>query len=220
MFEKPCIMAVVGDVNESKSNLLYHLIEELRKEGKFSLYTYGLRKKISYSTTIYSIEELEKIRNSVVIIDEVMSLWDLTNRMAKRQIENTLRLIHHNNNVLVVCGVPENFRKFIASKLDYVFFKRVTISDFVNGSRVKRILTNYKGSELGSSVLNLRRDETILFNGLHYSKLEVPYYPKYDSKKDNPQIIVNKSVNQNVNRKKVKTEKPSSLLNEDKNLNG
>ena len=201
LFEKPCIIAVVGDVNEAKSNLLYHLIEELRKEGKFKLYTYGLRKKISYSTTIYSIEELEKIRNSVVIIDEVMSLWDLTNRMAKRQIENTLRLIHHNNNVLVVCGVPENFRKFIASKLDYIFFKRVTISDFVNGSRIKRILTNYKGSELGSSVLNLMKNEAILFDGLHYSKLEVPYYLKYDSKKDNPQIIVNKSVNENVNKK-------------------
>ena len=39
-------MAVIGDVNSAKSNLLYHIIGELKKEGTFKLFTYGLRNEI------------------------------------------------------------------------------------------------------------------------------------------------------------------------------
>lgn len=201
LFQKPKVIAVLGDVDQAKSNLLYHIIEELKKAGRFNLYTYGLRNEIKDSIKIYSVEELEQIENSVIILDEIMSLWDLDNRMAKRQIEKTLRLIFHNNNVLVLCAVPENVKKFIAGKINMYFFKKVTISDFINGSKSKIIATNYKGSELGSSVLNLEKDVTLFFDGLHYHKIKVPYYRKYDTKRENKPIIkiVKKSVNKKIN---------------------
>lgn len=211
LFEKPGVIGLIGDVNTAKSNLLYHIITILSKKNKFNLFSYGLRSEV-FGTKIHSVEELEKITNSVVVIDEVMTLWDLNNRMAKRQIENTLRLIFHNNNVLIICGVPDNFRKFIAGKLDYVIFKQVTIADFVNGCRVKRVLTNYKGNELGSNVLNLPKNEALVFDGSHYSKINVPYYPKYDSKKKNPSILVKKSVNRNVNGKKMSLKSEKQVL--------
>ena len=151
---KPKIIAIVGDVNTGKSNLLYHIIEDLKKFGNFSLYTYGLRLNVK-SKQIYSVNELEQIKNSIIILDEVMSLWDLDNRMAKKQIENSLRLINHNNNILIICMLPENAKKFIAGKLDQVIFKKVTFSDFINGSRTKQVCMNYKGAEKGSAVLNI-----------------------------------------------------------------
>jgi len=189
LFKEPRIIAVLGDVNEAKSNLLYHILNELKKEGTFNLFTYGLRNELNEATKIFSVEELEQIKNSVIILDEVMTLWDLNNRMAKRQIENTLRLIFHNNNILVICAIPENMRKFIAGKVGAYFFKKITLSDLINGSKTKIIVTNYKGNELGSSVLNLEKGETILFDGLHYHKLKVPYYEIYDTKVNNEPII-------------------------------
>lgn len=190
LFKEPKIIGIVGDVNEGKSMLLYNLIDNCKSYGKFNLFTYKLKVKVSNSTEIYSIEELEQIKNSVIILDEVMSLWDLEDRKAKRQIEKSLRLIHHNNNVLVVCGVPENFRKFIASKLDKIIFKKCSISDFVNGSRIKKIATNYKGDELGTSILNIPINQALVFDGMHYSKYNIAYLSKYDTKRKNVQILV------------------------------
>ena len=176
LFDKPGIIAVVGNVNEAKSNLLYHLITELNKIGEYTLYTYGLR---------------NDLKNSIIILDEVINLWDLENRKAKREIEKTIRLIFHNNNILILCGVPENFKKFISGKINIFFFKKVTLADLINGCKVKNIVMNYRGNELGSGVLNLDKDETLLFDGKHYYKLKVPYYKEYDTKLNNKQIIKN-----------------------------
>jgi hypothetical protein len=206
IFNEPKIIAVVGNPNSAKSNLLYHIIESLRQEGEFNLVTYGLRNHIKGSLEIFSVEELEQIENSIIILDEVMTLWDLNDRKVKRQIENTLRLIFHNNNILVLCAIPENIKKFIASKLNQIFFKKCNLSEFINGSRVKRIVLSYKGYELGSSVLELEKGDTIFYDGLHYQKIKVPYYEKYDTKKTNCPIIRPQKCSKSVKFKKSEKE--------------
>jgi len=200
IFDRPKVICIVGDVNEAKSNLLYYLIKELRNIGEFNLYTYGLRVEVSKSKKIYSVNELERIKNSIIILDEVMTLWDLDNRMAKKQIESTLRLINHNNNILVICALPENLKKFISGKINQYFFKKCTLSDFINGSRSSVIVKNYKGMELGTSILNIDKGETLFFDGLHYNKWDIPYLPEFDIKKNNIEIV-NENVNENVNNK-------------------
>jgi hypothetical protein len=213
IFSKPKIISICANINEGKSMLIYHLIEELKKIGKFNLVVYGLRVELKDVLTIHSVEELEQIKNSIIIIDEVMSLWDLDNRVAKRQIETSLRLLFHNNNVLLICGLPENFKKFISGKVNSVFFKKVTFADLINGSRMKNIIMNYKGNEKGNTILNLDIDECLFFDGLNYEKFKVPYLKKYDTKKDNVPIIqekfkksVTKSVNNIVSNPVVKEE--------------
>jgi len=205
LVSEPQIICVVGDVNSAKSNLLYHVIEEFKREGNFNLYTYGLKNRIKYATEIFSVNELEQIRNSIIIIDELNSLWDLEERRNKKMIEKTLRLIHHNNNVLIICALPENLKKFICGKINKYFFKQCTISDFINGSKAKAVCTDYKGIEAGTNILSLKKGEAIYFNGIHYSKMKVPYLSRYDTKKGNPNILtriqkknVLKSVKKNV----------------------
>lgn len=196
LFNNPKVISVIADVHQGKSMLLYDILEKLQLYSEYELYYYGLRIDIPKykvrSTRIYSVAEMEAIRNSIIIIDELSSLFDLDNRKIKRQIENTMRLINHNNNILVLCGTPENFKKFISAKTDYVIYKKCTLSDFINGCSVKNILTRYKGYELGSEILNLRIDEALLFDGHHYEKFNVKYYAEYDSKKTNKDILRNK----------------------------
>jgi hypothetical protein len=69
LFKKPEIIALVGDVNEAKSNLIYYLLNKLKGEGSFKLYTYGLRYNIEGATQIYTVVELENIKDSLVIIE-------------------------------------------------------------------------------------------------------------------------------------------------------
>ena len=194
LFKKPGIIGIVGDVNTGKSMLLYHLLEQLAKKSRFSLYTYGLRLTFPKAQEIYSVTEMEQITNSLIIVDELSSLFDLDNRKTKKIIENSLRLINHNNNILVLCGTPENFKKFISAKLDFVLLKKVTFADCINGSRIKNIINFYQGNQKGSEVLNLAINEVIIYDGCHYTKIEVPYYQKYDTKKENVPIFVSKNV--------------------------
>jgi len=191
LFNKPKIISICGDVNTGKSNLLYHTIETLRKEKSFKLYTYGLKNKIYDSQEIYSVSELDKITDSLIVIDECFSLFNLDNRKQKQQIEKTLRLINHNNNILVLGVLPENLKKFLAGKIDVFLFKRITFDDFINGSRAKRIATSYKGIQSGSEVLDLKVNECVIYDGNHYHLIDVPYYKEYDSKVSNEDIFKN-----------------------------
>lgn len=220
VFNKPKIIAIVGDADEAKSNLLYNLIDRLKQIGDFNLYTYGLKYTISGATQIYSVDELEQIRDSVIFLDEVMDLFNLDDRKEKKKIERTFRLIFHNNNILVLSCLPENLKKFICGKVNQYFFKKCTIGDFINGSGAKKVCTNYRGIEAGSSILNIRKEEAIFFDGLHYEKINVPYMKKYDSKKENKNIIRYKNAGKNVHKNAHENvEKVFNIKNVEKNEN-
>ena len=62
----------------------------------------------------------------------------------------------------------------------------------INGSTIKYIIMNYKGSESGSTMINLDIDKAIVWDGKHYNRLDIPYLSQYDSKKKNVPIFVPK----------------------------
>jgi len=191
-FKSPKIIGLCSNANEGKTNLIYYLLDELSKGYTFSVFTYGLRVNYPNTKQIHSVEELEQIKDSIIFLDEVFSLFDLENRKSKYQIENTLRLIFHKNNVLLLCGLGENFKKFLSAKLHAIIFKKTTFRDLINGSGVKEIALSYHGNERGSSVLDIAINEALVFDGLHYHLIQIPYMKQYDSKLKNVPIIVQK----------------------------
>jgi len=192
IFLSPKIIGICGDTNCAKSNLVYSLIKTLQDKYTFNLYSYGLKFDVG-EQKIYSVEELESIRDSIIFADEFFTLFDLEDRKKRRQIENSLRLIFHNNNVFILCGLPDNFKKFISSRLDMIFFKKSTLSNFINGSQIKNIAISYRGSELGSSILNIDVGDTLFYDGSHYNLISIPYLENYDSKKKNKKLCTEKS---------------------------
>jgi hypothetical protein len=189
MFASPKIIALVGSANSGKSNTAYWLLQQLRERYSFNLYSYGLRVNLVGEQKIHSVEELEVIKNSVVVLDEISSLFDLDDRQQKRQIEASLRLIWHNANVILLSSVPENWKKFLAAKADVIILKRVIIGDCINGSRVKKVITNYTGAERGSAVLNVPNDIAIVYDGTHYFPISVPLMTQFDTKAANASIL-------------------------------
>jgi len=203
LFNEPKIIGIIGDVDSGKSNLAYSIIKNLREEFKFNLFTYGLREDIG-SQKIYSINELEKIEDSIIFLDEFFTILDLDDRTKKKQIEQTFRLLHHHNNVIVLLGTPDNYKKFISSKINLFIYKRVTFEDFINGCSAKKNILNYNGAEKGNSVLGLNKDEAIIYDG-HYEKINIPYLIVFDTKLNNKPIL--KNVGRNVEKalgKKIK----------------
>lgn len=196
-FRKPKVIGIIADVNEGKSNLIYHLIKELKIHYSFNLVTFGLRYDLESSKIINSLEQLENCRDSLIFLDEFHTLFDLDDRKKKRQIEKTLRLIFHNNNILVLAGLPENFKKFISAKITICFYKKSKIRDFINGSSVKMDLISYEGKGMGTKMLNLDIGEVMVFDG-DYKIFHVPYLKEFDSKLDNKDIFVQKKSAENV----------------------
>ena len=193
LFKKPKIIGLVSDANKGKSNLIYWVLTELNKRYYCKRYAYGLRSGIEGVVPVCSIAEIEQLRNSLIIIDEFSSLFDVDNRKARRLIEKTLRLVFHNNNIVLLSGLGENFKKFISAKLSAIIYKKTTIADLINGSSIKNILLEYQGLERGSSILDLADSEAIVFDGLHYNKIDIPYLPEFDTKRGNNPIFISKS---------------------------
>ena len=191
LFDRPKLIGLVADANQGKSNLLYFMVNVLQSKYKFNLHSYGLRVDLG-ERKIYSVEQLETIHDSIIIIDEFASLFDIDDRKEKKQIEKTLRLIFHNNNVVILGGLPENYKKFIASKLDVIIYKRCALKDFINGSRVKQVAYNYSGDEMGAAVFTIGVDRAIIYNGTDYIKVDVPYMEKTDTKANNVSILQDK----------------------------
>ena len=198
LFLKPGLYGMIGDANSAKSNALYFIIQEFMKKYDFKLYTYGLRADIVGATKIHQVAQLEKIRDSFIIVDEFQSLMDVENRKIRNQIEASLRLIYHNNNRLLLSGLPENYKKFISSKLQAVIFKRCLLADLINGSRVKELAVTYKGYELGSAVLDIPQDVALVYDGEFYYNVKIPYIEAGDTKAKNKNIFTEKSVPENV----------------------
>jgi hypothetical protein len=189
LFTEPKLIGLIGDANSGKSNMLYWIIKALRDAYQFNLYSYGLRAYVVGEQKIFSVEQLEVIHDSIIIIDEFASLFDVDDRKQKKQIENTLRLIFHRNNVVLFSGVPENVKKFIASKLQAVIYKQCALSDFINGSRTKSIIMNYSGDERGSAMLSLDPNKAIVWDGRYYHKVTIPYVEEGDTKINNADIL-------------------------------
>jgi hypothetical protein len=188
LFGTPKIIGVIADVNAGKSNLLHWLVRQASERYDCDIYQYGM-KGDTPATAIHSLSELEAISGSIVIIDEFHTLFDLEDRKNRKSIEQTLRLLHHSNNVILLAGLPDNYKKFISGRLDMIAYMRCGIADFINGSRAKAVALAYRGSELGSAVLSVPKGSCLLWDGLRYRLHAVPYVEDCDSKRGNAPIL-------------------------------
>ena len=189
LFSKPGIILISSDVNCGKSMFVYHLITLLKQQTDSKIYSFGLRKKLVKE--IYSVQELETLRDSIIFCDEFANLFDFDDRKNKKMIERTLRLINHNNNIIILSGISNNFNKFISGKANIMIYKKNTIADFINGTSIKNICLSYKGFELGSSILNIPIDKALIWDG-EYNFVNVPYYRRFDTKLSNKVIMQQK----------------------------
>lgn len=181
------IVGLTGDTSSAKTNTLYYFINEIMKiDSKISVVVFGLKCDVSGVKHIFSIEELEKVKNSIIILDEFNVLFDIENRKNRQNIERILQFIEHNNNKLLLCGLPEHFKKFISAKIRVFLFKGLTLASLINGSEMKNKIGGFQdvGGVKGTKILNLAKNELLIISD--YTKIvKIPYMKEYDTKKDN-----------------------------------
>lgn len=197
LFKDPSIrmIGVIGDPNTGKSQVIYRCIKTLQEKYITKMYSYGLKVKLDGVQDIHMIEELEKIHDSVIFIDEFPSLFRLSNRRAKEDFEESMRKIYHSNNIVIICGLPHNFDKFLSGLLNAIVFKQSTIVDFIQRSPVERIIKSYSGGyqvQKGNRVLTMSNDIALIYDGEHFVEVDVKYVEEGDSKRFNMPILTPK----------------------------
>jgi ATPase family protein associated with various cellular activities (AAA) len=199
LFTDPSIRAIglIGDPNVGKSNVIYHIIKALQAKYETKMYAYGLRVMFEGIQRINSIEELERLTNSVIFLDEFPSLFSLNNRRQVEKFEESMRKIYHSNNIVVVAGLPHNFNKFLSGLLNAVIYKQSTLIDFIQRSPAERIIASFSpaiGSSIqkGSRMLTMPKDVALIYDGEHYWDVDVPYVQDGDAKRFNLPILTPK----------------------------
>ena len=198
LFDSPRLIGMCADVGQGKSNTIYSILHFLQKKYNFSsknLFTYALPISVGQQK-IFSVEELELIENSVIFLDEFYLFLNLDDRKRVKQLAEMMQRIKHANNVLVLCGLPHNFNKFISSQLEIKIYKQTTIKNLINGSPMKDVVTAYNGAEKGSTILRLQHNQALVYGLLgegtgnaHYIKVSVPHMKEFDVKSNLPPIL-------------------------------
>lgn len=194
LFSDPSIRAIgiIADVNQGKSNLIYHCIKTLKAKYNVNIYSYGLHMDIEGMYKINSINELESIHDSVIFIDEFPTLFSLNNHRQKEKFEESMRKVfqHTSNNCVVICGLPHSFTKFLAGLLQIIVFKQSTIEDFIQRSSPQQAIAAFRPQGLhyvgkGSEMLTMPKNIALVYDKMNtpkWTEIEIPHEKEYDSK--------------------------------------
>ncbi len=177
--------------DEGKTMYLADLIKQYKAKYNGDVHVFGVNKQVISklgAIPFDSLLQLEKIQNSIIIADEIGTLFDLENRKYRKQVENILRLVNHNGNKIVASGLPSDFKKFLCAKAKCFIFKTLNITDMINGSLAKEILLQYKGNGVGVYSFQIAKNEALIYDGDYYTE-SVKYEKDFDTKKDNKNLF-------------------------------
>lgn len=189
------VIGIVGDPNNGKTNVINYIIETLKREAKDTqIAAHGLKNQIDGVMNIHTIEELERMRNSIVFIDEWADLVDVYNQRQMRMFEQSIRTIYqpNKNNIVILCGMARNYNGKISGMLNAVIFKQTTMIDVVQRSVLSNILTQYSGGfEVTKGKVLAMPNHVALVNiiGSHFHEVEVPYVESGDMKRNNQLVV-------------------------------
>lgn len=182
------VTGIIGEVNQGKTMFLGTLIDQINKDYQAPVYVFGVRPEITNQLKvklIYSLEELERLKNCFVIVDECATLFKPNNRKAAhlQALDQAFRLIAHNNVRLLMCGLERDYNKEFAGRVGTFGFKALSKTMLVNGSLAKLRAEQYQGEGAGYSRLDIPVDKVMLIDNEGVWFETVPYVEKFDTKK-------------------------------------
>lgn len=188
------VTSVIGEVNQGKTMFLATLIDQINKNYAADVYVFEIRPEITKHLRvkyIYSLEELERLKNCFVIVDECATLFKPNNRKAAhlQALDQAFRLIAHNNVRLLVCGLERDFNKEFSGRIGTFGFKTLSKTMLINGSLAKMRVEQYQGEGAGYSRLDIPVEKVMFIDNDGIWFEEVPYMEKFDTKKANRQDL-------------------------------
>ena len=133
-------VAILGDINTCKTNLAFSMLREYK--GDRQIYLVGYPKQIDNFKTISNFQDLFKLTDSIIFIDEIQKYIKIYDRRANYDLMELISLFAHNNNTLIFSTCLSQFiSKSIEGYIDCWDLTRILdIKSLKNGSKAKRII--------------------------------------------------------------------------------
>lgn len=207
IFGENRIVGFAGDKNTGKSNNLISLIVDFRKYNQSTpIYVYGFAKSVVTFLKDYNVIEVSSLKqitlkkDCFLIVDEFQRLR-LNDRRYKEDLDDFIDFVYHNN-VRVILASP-NLREFntiIGSKVEGWILKSLSIEDLVNGSQLKRVVTEYKGNLKVFKSLQIGKGEILIINEDKELIIALEYIKAVDTKIGNKDLFSEEIVDENVKK--------------------
>ena len=190
------IIALAGEKHSGKTNNLIYLIKDLRqKMPTLPIYVYGMPQDVMQYLKTLKVEEISELKhllgkkNCVLILDEYQKL-KLNDRRYKDALASFIDFVYHNN-VYTILSSPNirEFNSIIGGVIERWLLKTVKKDSCINGSQLKRIIENYKGSWKSIDSIVLPKDKLLLINDEKEIVIDCPYVKEADSKLSNVNLF-------------------------------
>ena len=171
------VFGIVGEKHSGKTTALLQLIKESKK-FKTTTYCYFYHQEYKDSVKgvefINTLNDLEQIRDGFIFIDEFSELFKLNDRHSTEMVKLVVSQIEHNNNILVLCGLPQYFNKLISSFVgENWLLKGLNYDELINGSGLSKSIKMLSGDFVGGTRLNIPTNKLLyggIFNEVEYNK--------------------------------------------------
>ena len=151
-------IAVLGDTDSGKTNLMFYYGNEYK--GKRKKYLYGYPKEIKGYLAVCSWNDLMKITDGIIFIDEISQFIKVYDRKANYQLMELISLFaHKNNTILFTTQLSQFITRGVEAFIDCWALKRIDLDTLKNGSKCKRIIERLNYSKKNDWTLDLEKDE-------------------------------------------------------------
>lgn len=160
-------IGIIGDRHTGKTNLLFNVANNYK--GKRKIFLYGYPKEILNPKTkknfmqIHSLNELELLTNSIVLIDELHKQdgFKFYDTRTNTDIMDVLSTIAHANNTIIF---TTQLTQFLTKTFDgfingFLYTKLSDLDQLKNGSKAKRLLKEFSCHRRGTRTLRLEPGE-------------------------------------------------------------
>lgn len=151
-------VAIIGDINSGKTNLGFYYMNKYK--GKRKRYLFGYPKRMPKYTSISNWEDLLKIKDGVIFMDEIQRFIKVYDRKANEKLMELISLFAHKNNTLIFTTPLSQFiTRGVEAFIDCWAIKRIDLETLKNGSKPKRIIQRLNYERKNDWVLDLETNE-------------------------------------------------------------
>ena len=186
------IIILTGHRNEGKTMTACNIIVDYATQYTRDVWTFGLKPSIVEQLNVkpfWSIREMEKIEDSIIVADEAGNLLNIVNRKQHEEMLKTLRAVSHQNNIIVLISLPFDFKKIFAAQARCFLYKGMNTQELIHGSLIRTTLLEYKGPELGQYRLNIPKNNVLCYDENGFWMDDVVYLKDLDTKINNLDLL-------------------------------
>lgn len=195
-------VAIIGGTDSGKTNLAFHIASQCTHEKK---YTLGYPAEVEGYIKISDKDELFRLSNCVVIVDEFQRYFFRYGRHSNDALDEALDFAEHRNIKLILTAQNNQaIDRQLESKIKCWALKRINIHTLKNGGMCKIALDSIKDPRITSAFLGLENNEYLWFNiDSMVGENGIKTFPNMNIKKDwivqkNVQPVVQKNVQKKV----------------------